>query len=149
MANSRLCSIPDCGKKHYGLGLCHTHYELKRRNGTHLGRGGTSKGALLRFIEDVAIKHVSNECLTWPFGANQKGYGILRIDGRHNLAHRYVCKLAHGSPPSPRHQAAHGCGKGHLGCVNPYHLRWATPKENSGDRVIHGTSGRGGRRKSP
>ena len=37
------------------------------------------------------------------------------------------------------HQAAHSCGHGDEGCVNPSHLRWATPQENSDDMVLHGT----------
>jgi hypothetical protein len=50
-----------------------------------------------------------------------------------------MCLLAHGEPPSAEHQAAHSCGKGHLGCVNPKHLRWATPSENINDQLAHGT----------
>lgn len=53
--------------------------------------------------------------------------------------------MAHGEPPSPEHEAAHSCGKGHLGCIHPHHVRWATPKENSADMVLHGTSVRGER----
>jgi hypothetical protein len=34
--------------------------------------------------------------------------------------------------------AAHSCGNGHLGCVNPRHLRWATAKENAHDELLHG-----------
>jgi HNH endonuclease len=56
-----------------------------------------------------------------------------------------MCELAYGPAPSPRHQVAHSCGKGHEGCVNPRHLRWATPKENSADMVLHGTALRGER----
>jgi hypothetical protein len=40
-------------------------------------------------------------------------------------------------------QAAHSCGNGHLGCVNPHHLRWVTPKENAADRDDHGTTPKG------
>jgi hypothetical protein len=48
-----------------------------------------------------------------------------------------------GEPPSPQHHAAHNCGN--ASCVNPYHIRWATPSENQADRVEHGTSNRGER----
>jgi predicted XRE-type DNA-binding protein len=28
---------------------------------------------------------------------------------------------------------------GHIGCVNPRHLRWKSPKANQADRIVHGT----------
>jgi hypothetical protein len=34
-------------------------------------------------------------------------------------------------------QAAHNCGKGHLGCVNPSHIEWKTLQQNAMDRVRH------------
>jgi hypothetical protein len=51
--------------------------------------------------------------------------------------------LTAGPPPSPDHEAAHSCGRGHEGCVNPKHLRWATHKENQADKEGHGTILRG------
>jgi hypothetical protein len=48
--------------------------------------------------------------------------------------------MAHGPRPFENAQIAHSCGKGHLGCINPRHLRWATPKENSADKLLHGTN---------
>lgn len=56
-----------------------------------------------------------------------------------------MCILAHGEPHAENLEAAHYCGKGHEGCVNPKHLRWATASENQMDRVAHGTSNRGER----
>jgi hypothetical protein len=50
-----------------------------------------------------------------------------------------MCELAHGKPPSSEHEAAHSCGKGREGCVNPLHLRWATTSENHADKKLHGT----------
>lgn len=42
-----------------------------------------------------------------------------------------------GPPPSPIHQAAHNDGNPHNDILS--NLRWATPKENCADRVLHGT----------
>lgn len=69
----------------------------------------------------------------------------IRIDGKLQSAARVVCERVHGAPPTPDHHAAHGCGNGHRRCVNPRHLRWATPKENHADRTIHGTELKGAR----
>ncbi|MGJ0508927.1 MAG: hypothetical protein ACR652_17725 [Methylocystis sp.] len=56
-----------------------------------------------------------------------------------------MCALAHGEPPAPHYQAAHKCGKGHHGCVNPRHLEWKQPLENTWDKDRHGTMLRGER----
>jgi hypothetical protein len=57
-------------------------------------------------------------------------------------AHRVMCEIAHGPKPAPGFVAAHTCGKGREGCVNPRHLRWASQKENMADKLLHGTSNR-------
>ena len=68
---------------------------------------------------------------------------MATLNGKRMGAHVAMCMLAHGERPSSTHYAAHSCGKGHLGCVNPRHVRWATPLENAMDRIEHGTSRRG------
>jgi hypothetical protein len=97
------------------------------------------------FIINVAMKHATDDCLTWPFSRLGKGYGSLTQNNETIYAHRYICELAHGRPPTSEHEAAHSCGKGHEGCINPQHLSWKTPAENQADRLLHGTDGRGSR----
>jgi hypothetical protein len=99
----------------------------------------------LRFVREVALLHTGNECLTWPFGKNNKGYGKIWVDGKKAIVSRYVCELAHGAPPTPEHEAAHCCGKGHEACISPIHLVWKTPVDNQADRVVHDTHRRGER----
>lgn len=86
--------------------------------------------------------HGGEECLIWPFSA-EIGYGQFMHEQRHYYAHRYMCELVNGPPPTPEHQAAHSCGKGRLGCVNPKHLEWKTHGENQRDRKRHGTKALG------
>jgi hypothetical protein len=105
----------------------------------------TKPGEPLRFILEVALPHKGVECLTWPFNKNSKGYGRILIGGKKAIASRYVCELVHGAPPTPEHDAAHRCGKGHKGCIAPGHLSWKTPAENKADELIHGTRNRGDR----
>ena len=86
------------------------------------------------------VAHQGDECLIWPFCRSQTtGYGKLQVDGKHTNGHRVICERAHGPAPTKKHQAAHSCGRGHEGCVNPKHLRWATCRENLADRIEHGT----------
>lgn len=86
--------------------------------------------------------HQDDACLIWPFFRKETGYGHFGHMGKMHRAHRFMCELAHGPAPSPTHVAAHECGKGHLGCVNPKHLSWKTPEENRADRQRHGTAKR-------
>lgn len=138
------CSILSCEKPHEAKGYCSAHYWRFRKHGDPLG-GRAPYGEVSRFIREVALRHTGDKCLTWPFGKTQRGYGLIWIDGKHVIASRYVCELVHGSPPTPEHDAAHSCGKGHEGCVAPEHLSWKTPVENKADELLHGTRPRGER----
>lgn len=80
------------------------------------------------------LDHADREfCLIWPLSRAQNGYPTA---GKNNAIrpHRIMCEYRNGPAPSPGHQAAHSCGKGHLGCVNPWHLNWKTPAENQRER---------------
>lgn len=80
-----------------------------------------------------------DECLIWPFCRNPNGYGQLGYLGKMRWAHRFVCELVNGPPPTPKHEGAHSCGNGSLGCVHPKHLSWKTTSENLVDCQQHGT----------
>lgn len=139
-----ICSIEGCGKEVVGRGWCSTHWYRWRHHGDPLG-GGTSRGGPERYLREVALAYDGNECLTWPFYRNPKGYGTIRRNGRPHIVSRIICEEANGLPPTPQHQAAHSCGNGHLGCVTKRHLVWKTQVENEADKLIHGTSNRGSR----
>lgn len=134
-----LCAVDECnnpravGKK----GWCTSCYQRWRRHGDPTVRVNRPKGEAIKWLHDH-IRHQGSDCLIWPFLRHTKGEALIQ-DRRTRQAARLMCILAHGDPPFNNAQAAHGCGKGHLGCVNPKHLRWATPKENSADKKIHGT----------
>lgn len=144
MATARLCSIEGCGKPHEGRGYCKGHLWRFHRHGDPIA-GGLSPGDRLNFLLEVALPFAGDDCLKWPYSTTPKGYGIVTHKGRKVVASRLLCELVHGAPPSPAHEAAHGCGKGHEGCVNPRHLRWATRTENERDRAKHGTDNSGAR----
>lgn len=108
------------------------------------GNRGKGKGiALLRSL----VGHQGAECITWPYACDRHGYGQCGFEGRIWRAHRLMCLLDQGKPPTPEHYATHNCGKGHLGCINPKHLEWKTPSGNQYDRRTHGTHGAGGGRR--
>jgi hypothetical protein len=91
------------------------------------------------------VSHAGSDCLTWPFARAKKGYGNLQVERNYTSAHRVMAILAHGEPPFPDAQAAHTCGNGHEGCVNPRHLEWKSCKGNHANKIAHGTHNRGSR----
>jgi hypothetical protein len=74
-------------------------------------------------------------CLIWPFSRIQSGYA--KFGAKHIAVHRFMCEYKHGPAPSPKHHAAHSCGRGHEGCVNPRHIAWKTISENQLERFRH------------
>lgn len=136
------CSVPGCDKAHLSRGWCAMHYARWSTKGdANAERVHEHKG--LRFIEERAVTYVGDGCLIWPLGKTARGYGAVFVDGRQRGAHVVVCRLVHGSKPTPAHEVAHGCGN--RLCCNPKHLRWATRSDNHADKIAHGTSMRGER----
>jgi hypothetical protein len=78
-------------------------------------------------------------CLVWPFARDKHGRGMMGANGERYWAHRFMCRLVKGDPPTADHTAAHSCGNGHGGCINPHHLDWKTQAENLEDCRQHGT----------
>lgn len=127
-------------------GYCTAHYKRFVRHGDPAA-GGTPMGVLVPWIE-AHVGYSGDDCLIWPYARLPNGYCPVSFRGRRTGAHRVMCILAHGEPPTSAHEAAHSCGRGSAGCLNPRHLRWATKKENGADRVKHLAGPRGANHRS-
>lgn len=110
---------------------------------SYADRRKACRGEAAKFFAEIVLPHDGDECLTWPFAVTRKGYAVMQYHRRLRSVHRVACELVHGYAPSEVHEAAHSCGRGHLGCVNPNHIRWATRLENSADRTAHGRTAKG------
>lgn len=109
------------------------------RKGSTMSDGKyTRRGAPRKFIEQLLTeKHEG--CVKWPFKTSGNGYAYVLWGAKVVVASRLICRLAHGNPPTAQHEAAHKCGNGARGCVNPKCLYWATPSQNQADKFRHGT----------
>jgi len=110
----------------------------KPRNGRRKSPSFTGQGGGIKFLRGL-LENAPPHCVTWPLFRDANGYGKIGYCGKQHWAHRLMCTRANGEPPSPHHEAAHSCGNGDQGCVNPRHLSWQTKTRNQLDRRQHGT----------
>lgn len=83
----------------------------------------------IRFWEKVA-KGDPLVCWDWTASTVSRGeYGQIHLDGGTKRAHVYSWELANGRRVRPGYFVDHLCGRPI--CVNPAHLREATPRENT------------------
>ena len=139
---SNVCFVTGCNRVIQAKNLCSTHYARLLRNGSTMESIPINrKGKRIDFL--LSLERGIDDCIKWPFPSNRNGYGTLCYNGKQTTASRVCCILFNGNPPSDNHQAAHSCGNGSKGCVNPDHIRWATPRENTLEKNDHGTMMRG------
>lgn len=139
---TKQCKIDGCSNRSRRWGMCNLHSSRFFASGDPLliRKGGRKPKMNGLYVADwvlAILPYDGDDCLPWPYARDKDGYGIATIDGKARRAHRYICLLSYGEPPTPKHETAHSCGNGHLGCVNPRHLRWATCLENQRERWVH------------
>ena len=136
------CSIDGCQKESRARGLCIGHY-------TRWSKGRPVDGPLRRYtakntplrkrVEDRTIRGPG--CWGWDGLHTKDGYATLGTSEARRI-HRLIFTWTHGPIPSGMF-VDHICRN--RGCVNPAHLRLATPKQNS-ENVATVASSRSGYR---
>lgn len=72
-------------------------------------------------------------CRIWTGAVNNDGYGTTGVgSGKTRMAHRLVAEMAYGIDVS-RTSVHHKCAQS--ACIEPTHLQWVTPEENTAEMV--------------
>jgi hypothetical protein len=80
-----------------------------------------------------ALNTQTDECIICTLAPQGNGgYPQARLAATGFRLTRLICEIAHGAPPTPKHEAAHSCHQPM--CINPRHLRWLTHEENMAER---------------
>jgi hypothetical protein len=146
LADSRICTIPGCGKPVRSRGLCSTDYWREWK----VGRFSSEWRAPPRWLEKAAFLQLAassqtDDCILWPWGTDTAGYGsfVHPNGGKADRAHRAVCTIVHGIPSLGANLACHSCDTPR--CCNPRHLRWGSSKMNVADAYERGRANFGER----
>lgn len=133
------CKHPGCGMpKGKALGYCNAHY-LRQMRGQDMDKPVRKHGAsdAERFWAKV---DKSGACWLWT-GATARGYGIFRINGGNQVAHRVSYRWATGPIPAGS-EVDHMCFN--RGCVNPKHLRILSHSLNGQNRASANSNSKSG-----
>ena len=84
---------------------------------------------------DKVIPEPMSGCWLWLAATDVGGYGVVGCRGKLVKAHRWMCAVVHGEP-LPGDQTRHTCDT--RSCVNPDHLLWGTPQDNTDDMIRRG-----------
>lgn len=124
----KTCTFEDCSKPHVGLGLCNAHRMQFRTTGElkPLQRWDRSLPAEPRFWQKVDRRE-PQQCWEWQASFTPHGYGQVKVGKSIKHAHRAAYEYVKGAIPEGA-EIDHICHN--RKCVNPDHLRIATPKQN-------------------
>ena len=129
------CKIADCDKPAATRGWCPAHYQRWRQGRPLHTPVGVYRS--IKTLDDLLASCVpEGDCLVWTRGTTSIGYGSIRRNNKHVLAHRLAWELANGRPVPEGLYVLHSCHN--PPCCNPDHLRVGTQADNMRDAAEAG-----------
>lgn len=121
------CTMQDCSLPIVARGYCEKHYRRLLRNGSphKLRRYADPKEALQN------RRSKKGECILWTGHINAHGYGVINVQGKISLVHRYAWELETGQQLGEK-ILDHTCFE--RSCFNIEHLRIVDRSENAQHR---------------
>lgn len=126
---STKCSIENCERSAHARGWCSRHYGLWRHKGDPRASSERHYASPSEAMDARTVR--SGECLIWNGYRTEHGYGMLSVNGKLEMAHRFAWIRAYGAIPE-RAEVDHTCWN--RACCEPKHLRLATHSENGRNR---------------
>ncbi len=128
----RICTFPDCGRKHGAKGLCAAHARQCRKGVglTPLYTLRRPPGPTPRILYDEVpclVPNLEGSCHVFRGGKTAAGYGRVSINDKECYSHRYVWERDVGPIPEGL-EIDHRCRN--RACCNVKHLRAVTHKVN-------------------
>lgn len=129
MKPTRLCSISECGRKHFCRGWCRNHYQQWWSTGDPI----PTYTKAMTFEERMARhSRPAGECQVWMGPRSKDGYGRMTVDGVTRVVHVAVWEREHGPVPLGM-KLDHTCHN--EPCHKLGHLRLVTHKQNLENRA--------------
>lgn len=116
--------------KHFLRSTCHTEGCVNPKH----WYAGPGPADVERFWSRV-VKQDGDGCWEWQGSLNISGYGLISIDGKNELTHRFSWELENGPIPDGLY-ACHHCDS--RICVRPSHIFIGTHMDNMQDMIAKG-----------
>lgn len=122
-ADDDICAVEGCAERAQVNSMCRIHNGRNSRHGdpSVLARHRDHAEAFQAYVD------TSGDCHLWN-GPARGPYGVIRVNGEYQAAHRYAWERVNGPIPEGM-EINHRCWV--KKCVNPDHLETVTPAQNT------------------
>src|SRR5687768_5479110 len=123
------CSVDNCKEAARIRGMCMKHYDRAIHAKTIPVIQPRGLSVYERINRGGKLNELSG-CIEWTGSKNEKGYGLIGVNGVTKKVHRIRWELLYGTIPSGKH-VLHKCDN--RACINISHLFLGTHDDNMTD----------------